>query len=142
MQAASFKEEEAMHVIYTACGDHAKGNVLVSVKTLWLFASLSLSRGWHYYHIHVLTDGAMTPADLSFLQPSSHFKASIHPLNPTSAHLFRLCSSERLYMHEHVELTHVDKVTPCDILPCSTLPLPVTASGHLALHVAISSPLP
>ena len=112
MQAASFKEEEAMHVIYTVCGGQAKRDVLASVKTLWLFASLSLSRGKHYYHIHVLTDGSMTLDDLSFLQPSSHFKASTHPLHSGSVYLFRPCSSERLYMHEHAELKDVDKVTP------------------------------
>ena len=45
MQAASFKAEDAMHIIYTACGESAKEDALLSVKALWLFASLSLSRG-------------------------------------------------------------------------------------------------
>ena len=71
-----------MHIAYTACGESAKEDVLLSVKALWLFASLSLARGDHYYHLHVLTDGAMHPDDLSFLQPLSHFKASTHPPLP------------------------------------------------------------
>ena len=120
-----------MHIVYTACGDHAKEDVLMSVKSLWVFASLSPSRGKHYYHVHVLTDGAMTPDDLSFLQPSSHFKASTHPLYPSSAHLFRLCSSERLYMHEHADLKHVDKVTLLPARPC----LPVAVPRHPQLRV-------
>ena len=99
-----------MHIAYTACGESAKEDVLVSVKALWLFASLSLSRGDHYYHVHVLTDGAMHPDDLSFLQPLSHFKASTHPLFPKAANVFRPCASERLYVHEHAEFKHLDKV--------------------------------
>lgn len=120
-----------MHIVYTACGSHAKEDVLMSLKTLWVFASLSLSRGKHYYHIHVLTDGAMTPDDLSFLQPSSHFKASTHPLYPSSAHLFRLCSSERLYMHEHADLKHVDKVTVPPSAPLLTVAAPRQPQPHV-----------
>ncbi len=101
-----------MHIVYTACGESAKADVLLSVKTLWLFASLSQTRGKLYYHIHVLTDGAMTPDDLSFLRPSSHYQASVHPLFHGSAYLFRPCSSERLYMHEHADFQHIDKVIP------------------------------
>lgn len=101
-----------MHIFYTACGESAKEDVLLSVKALWLFASLSLARGDHYYHVHVLTDGAMHPDDLSFLQPLSHFKASTHPLFPKAANVFRPCASERLYVHEHADFKHLDKVMP------------------------------
>ena len=46
--------------------------------------------GDHYYHVHVLTEGAMHHGDLSFLQPLSHFKAFPHPLYPNAANLFRM----------------------------------------------------
>ena len=107
-----------MHIVYTACGDHAKDDVLMSLKTLWLFASLSQTRGKRYYHIHVLTDGAMAPNDLAFLRPSSHYQASVHSLFPSSVNLFRPCSSERLYMHQHADFQHLDKV----ISPSFSLP--------------------
>ena len=77
-----------MHIIYTACGESAKEDVLLSVKALWLFASLSLSRGDPYYHVHVLTDGAMHPADLSFLQPSSTFQGHNTPSVPQGCQPF------------------------------------------------------
>ena len=138
MQAASFKAEDAMHIAYTACGESAKEDVLVSVKALWLFASLSLARGDHYYHVHVLTDGAMHPDDLSFLQPLSQFKASTHPLFPKAANIFRTCASERLYLHEHAEFKHLDQVMPPPLK--SFLWHSVSACGcHGASTVHVSS---
>ena len=69
-------------------------------------------KGDHSYHVHVLTDGAMHPGNLSFLQPLSHFKATTHPLYHKAVQLFRPCSSERLYLHEHADFKHLEKVMP------------------------------
>ncbi len=110
-QAAKFKDEEAMHIVYTVCGETVKPEFLMSLKSLYLFAVSSFVRGPSFYHIHVLSDGVMQPQDLAFLQPHSNFKTTIHSTYPDSTTLFKQCSTERIYLHQHADFQGLDQVT-------------------------------
>lgn len=99
-----------MQIVYSACGDSVKPEFLVSLKSLYLFAVSSLTRGPAYYHIHVLSDGAVTHADLAFLKPRSNFRASLHSTYPGATTLFKKCSTERIYLHQHQDFQNIDKV--------------------------------
>ena len=113
-QAALFKDEEARHIVYAVCGETVKPEFLMSLKSLYLFAVSSFVRGSSYYHIHVLSDGALQQQDLAFLRPRSNFKATIHPTYPHSTTLFKQCSTERIYLHQHADFQSLDQVTHPD----------------------------
>lgn len=110
-QAKLFKDAEAMHIVYAVCGEAVISEFLMSLKSLYLFAGSGLVRGPAYYHIHVLSDGAVTSHDMAFLRPLSHFKVSVHPTYPNSTMLFKQCSTERIYLHQHTDFMDLDKVT-------------------------------
>lgn len=110
-QAAKFKEEEAMHIVYTVCGEIVKPEFLMSLKSLYLFAVSSLVRVQSFYHIHVLSDGTVDTRDMAFLRPLSNFKVSVHPTFPGATMLFKHCSTERIYLHQHSDFAMLDEVT-------------------------------
>ena len=110
-QAAKFMDEEAMHIVYTVCGEIVKPEFLMSLKSLYLFAVSGFVRKQSYYHIHVLSDGTMDTRDMAFLRPLSNFKASVHPLFPGATMLFKPCSTERIYLHQHTDFDKLDQVT-------------------------------
>ncbi|CAL8471657.1 g11199 [Coccomyxa elongata] len=113
-QAAKFKDVEAMHIVYTVCGETVKPEFLMSLKSLYLFAVSSFVRGPSFYHIHVLSDGVMQQQDLAFLRPRSNFKTTIHPTYPNSTTLFKQCSTERIYLHQHADFQGLDQVVYVD----------------------------
>ncbi len=100
-----------MHIVYSVCGETIKAEFLTSLKSLYLLAISGFVRGPAYYHIHVLSDGAVAKEDLSFLRPLSNFKASVHPTFPNATMLFKTCSTERIYLHQHKDFQDLDKVT-------------------------------
>ena len=110
-QAALFNDVEAMHIVYAVCGAAVKPDFLMSLKSLYLFAVSGLVRGPAYYHIHVLSEGTVLQQELAFLRPLSHFKASVHATHPGSTTLFKQCSTERMYLHQHTDFKDLDKVT-------------------------------
>ena len=102
-----------MHIVYSACGPAVKEELLVSIRSLYIMAVSGLARGAAYYHIHVLTDaseGSVALDDLFFLQPAEHFRFSIHPTFPNATQLFKTCSTERIYLHQHAHFLHLDLV--------------------------------
>ncbi len=99
-----------MHIVYSACGETVKSEFFMSLKSLYLFAVSGFVREPAYYHIHVLSDGAVSKEDLAFLRPLSNFKASVHPKFPGATTLFKLCSTERMYLHQHADFKDLDKV--------------------------------
>ncbi|KAK9918360.1 hypothetical protein WJX75_003496 [Coccomyxa subellipsoidea] len=113
-QGHKFLDEEAMHLVYAVCGKDVKLEFLTSLTSFYLFAISSLLHSPLYYHIHVVSDGLVVKQDLAFLRPSAHFKASIHPPYSHSVELFKLCSTERIYLHEHEDFRNMDKVIYVD----------------------------
>ncbi len=105
-----------MHIVYSACGPEVKEELLVSIRSLHIHAVSGLSRGPAYYHVHVLTDGTAGSAtldDLFFLQPPEHFRFSVHPAYPNATQLFKTCSTERIYLHQHEDFQDLDMVFSC-----------------------------
>jgi len=111
VQAKLFQDEKAMHIVYSSCGEAVKEEFLMSVKSLFLFALSSIERDPEaaYYHIHVLSDVSLY-RDVSFLRPRSHFKVSMHRTYPGAPELFKKCSTERMYLHQHQQFHGIDKV--------------------------------
>jgi UDP-xylose:glucoside alpha-1,3-xylosyltransferase len=93
------------------CGEEVKPDFLMSLKSLRLFAVTALTRSRAYYHIHVVTDGAVTEADMAFLKPARAFKASLHSTFPGATTLFKNCSTERIYLHQHSDFQDLDNVS-------------------------------
>ncbi|EIE21821.1 hypothetical protein COCSUDRAFT_56271 [Coccomyxa subellipsoidea C-169] len=113
-EAENFKDAQAMHLVYSACGETVKSEFFMSLKSLYLFAVSGFVREPAYYHIHVLSDGAVSKEDLASLRPLSNFKASVHPKFPGATTLFKLCSTERMYLHQHADFKDLDKVIYVD----------------------------
>lgn len=109
-QGHQFLDEEAMHLVYAVCGKDVKQEFLTSLTSFYLFAISSLLHSPSFYHVHVVSDGSVVKQDLAFLRPNAHFKASIHPPYRHSVELFKLCSTERIYLHEHEDFRNMDEV--------------------------------
>lgn len=123
-----------MHIVYSACGPAVKEELLVSIRSLHIHAVSGLARGPAYYHVHVLTDGSdgsATLDDLFFLQPPEHFRFSMHPSYPNATQLFKLCSTERIYLHQHVDFQDLDMVCCCPCT-CHAVHLPCPCGPHAA----------
>jgi UDP-xylose:glucoside alpha-1,3-xylosyltransferase len=105
-----FNNEAAMHIVYAVCGNEVKPDFFMSLKSLHLFGLSGLSRMPAYYHIHVLTDGAIKEDDVVFLTPKSNFKVTLHDTCPEAITLFKNCSTERIYLHQHKDFQDLDKV--------------------------------
>ena len=56
MQAADFKNEQAIHIVYIVCQSHREDEFLVSLKSLHLFAETTLKDEPGYYHVHIITN--------------------------------------------------------------------------------------
>ena len=117
-----------MHIVYSACGPAVKDELLVSIRSLYVMAVSGLARGPTYYHIHVLidgTEGSVGLDDLFFLQPAEHFRFSTHPTFPGAMQLFKTCSTERIYLHQHADFLELDLVgvllNPCLAFRCLLL---------------------
>ncbi|KAK9814226.1 hypothetical protein WJX72_002580 [[Myrmecia] bisecta] len=108
-QQAAFDAKAELHFVQVACGDRLD-ELVTSLKSFLAFA-LSPQYG---YHVHILTNGIVTPEHVAFLQPASRFRVSIHGTYEHSAGLFRECASERLYLHEHPALLYVKKMIYID----------------------------
>ena len=109
----SFNDEEAMHVVYAACGAKVREQLVVSLRSLYVSALSSLVRAPFFYHVHVITDGSegsVTAEELGFLQPQSHFKLSLHAPFPEAVFGFRKCATQRIYLHSHADFRSLDKV--------------------------------
>lgn len=100
-----------MHIVYTVCGETVKPEFLMSLKSLYLFAISGFVQAQSFYHIHVLSDGTMDTRDMAFLRPLSNFKASVHATFPGATMLFKHCSTERMYLHQHADFAKLDQVT-------------------------------
>ncbi|CAL8471656.1 g11198 [Coccomyxa elongata] len=99
-----------MHIVYTVCGERVKAEFLMSLKSLYLFAISGFVRGQSFYHIHVLSDGTMDTRDMAFLRPLSNFKVSVHATFPGATMLFKQCSTERMYLHQHDDFAKLDQI--------------------------------
>ncbi len=56
MQAADFRNEEAIHIVYILCGSHREDEFLTSLKSLHLFAVTALQEEPAYYHVHIISN--------------------------------------------------------------------------------------
>lgn len=57
-------------------------------------------------------DGGLKKEDLQGLESSSIFLFILHSPNPIAAPLFAPCSTQRLYLHEHVDFEGISDVSP------------------------------
>ena len=109
-QGHQFLDEEAVHLVYAVCSKDVQQEFLTSLTSFYLYATSRVLHSPAFYHYHVVADGSVVQQDLAFLRPSSHFKTSIHPPYRHSVKLFKLCSTERIYLHEHEDFRNMDKV--------------------------------
>lgn len=101
------QDENFIHIAYAACGTSSKPALLHSIVSL--YTSVLVAPAVLYYHFHVISDGAIFYEDLSFLKPTALFRVSIHT-RLQRGDLFRQCSTQRLYIHEHPGFSSLKQV--------------------------------
>ena len=89
MQAADFRNAEAMHIVYVLCWNRREDEFLTSLKSLHLFAEISLKEEPGYYHVHVITN---EPAVSGYNNPT---QSPLAHHEPTHASSCSLCLGEQ-----------------------------------------------
>lgn len=98
---------QSFHIVYSVCGRNRLEELLRSVTSLILLATLGQPAVQPMLHIHILSDGAVRAASLP-RSPSARYH--VHQPALQAAVLFAPCSTQRLYLHEHPAFQDVDQV--------------------------------
>ena len=98
---------QIFHIVYSVCGRNRLGELLRSLTSLILLATLGQPAVQPLLHIHILSDGAVSAASLP-RSPSARYH--VHQPALQAAALFAPCSTQRLYLHDHPAFHEVDRV--------------------------------
>ena len=101
-----------MDIVYSLCGTNRKEELLRSLTSLAVLISAAEaadSSTAFMYNVHLITDSRIGSGDMpALLLATACFY--LHEPNSRAAPLFAPCSTQRLYLHEHVEFDNVEQV--------------------------------
>lgn len=108
----SLQDAERIDIVYSICGSNRKEELLRSLTSLAVLISAAEAADFSttlVYNVHLITDGSIGFGDMPAiaLAKACYY---LHEPNSRATPLFAPCSTQRLYLHEHVDFNDVDQV--------------------------------